>query len=229
MGAYFFVWSRNPFAGGLKIFPGLSHSAVSFRVWDEKGVRKMKVKREPQRTPEFMERAVRTFAGAVYRLALVHTQNRADAEDVLQETFLRLYLDATCFADDAHLKAWLLRVALHRCRDLHRSAWARHRAELTENLPAFSSPEESGLWESVARLPPKYREVIHLHYQEGYSTDEVAKLLGRKPATVRTQLCRARALLKQDLGGNDDDEQVSEDVRSDCAGSAHFEKNHSTV
>mgnify|MGYP000846735912 CR=1 FL=1 len=174
------------------------------------------MKKEPMRTQMFMECAVKRFGTPVYQLALVHTQNRADAEDVFQEAFLRLYLDATLFADDEHLKAWLLQVTANVCRDLHRSAWSRRRAALSEDIP-FETEEDSGLWAAVAKLPQKYRDVIHLYYQEGYSAEEIGNILGRKTATVRTQMCRARELLKSELGGNYNEERVQENVQPDHA------------
>ncbi|WOC32390.1 MULTISPECIES: RNA polymerase sigma factor [Caproicibacterium] len=175
------------------------------------------MKKEPMRTQMFMECAIKRFGTPVFQLALVHTQNRADAEDVFQEAFLRLYLDGTQFADDEHLKAWLLQVTVNVCRDLHRSAWSRRRAALTENIP-FETEEDSDLWAVVAKLPQKYRDVIHLYYQEGYSAEEIGHILGRKTATVRTQMCRARELLKKNLGGISDEEQVSRNVHPNQAG-----------
>lgn len=169
------------------------------------------MKKEPMRTQVFVEGAVKRFGAPVYRLALMHTQNRTDAEDVFQETFLRLYLDGTSFADAEHLKAWLLQVTVNVCHDLHRSAWNRHRADLSEDIP-FETQEDSALWIAVAGLPQKYRDVIHLHYQEGYSTEEIGIILNRKTSTVRTQMCRARELLKTKLGGTYHEESISENV-----------------
>ncbi|MCH4238737.1 MAG: sigma-70 family RNA polymerase sigma factor [Oscillospiraceae bacterium] len=176
------------------------------------------MKKEPMRTQVFMEGAVKRFGAPVYRLALMHTQNRTDAEDVFQETFLRLYLDGTSFAGTEHLKAWLLQVTVNVCHDLHRSAWNRRRADLSEDVPIpFETEEDSGLWTAVAGLPKKYRDVIHLHYQEGYSAEEIGNILHRKTSTVRAQMCRARKLLKTKMGGFYHEEQVSENVQSNHA------------
>ena len=143
-----------------------------------------------------------------YRTAVLLTGNRADAEDVFQEVFLRLLRDTTEFRDAEHLKASLLRVTLSRCADLRRSAWFRRTAPL-EAAPdaAASEPDDhEDLWRAVRALPDDLRTVIHLHYVEGYGTDEIAGMVGCRPATVRTRLHRARKQLKLDLEGSDDEE-----------------------
>ena len=109
--------------------------------------------------------------------------------------------------DVEHLKAWLIRTALNRCADLHRFRLRRPVLEL-EDIPELARPANDGgteLWDAVARLPEKLRTVVHLHYAEGYSTEEIAALLGVPPATVRTRLRRARLKLKDLLGGNEDE------------------------
>ena len=81
---------------------------------------------QPDRTEAFMARAMADWGDAVYRLALSQTRSKADAEDVYQDVFMRLYGDATEFTSSEHLKAWLLRVTINRCRDLAKSNWNRH-------------------------------------------------------------------------------------------------------
>ena len=125
-----------------------------------------------------MERAMRTWGSTVYRLALNQTQSPHDAEDICQDVFLRLLKDATAFKDDEHLKAWLLCVAINRCRDLH----------------------DSELGRALGRLPDKMRLIVHLHYYEGFSTEEIARLVHCAPATVRSRLSRARTQLGKMLG-----------------------------
>ena len=153
-----------------------------------------------------MERAMRTWGSTVYRLALNQTQSPHDAEDICQDVFLRLLKDATAFKDDEHLKAWLLCVAINRCRDLHRSAWKR-RAELTDAVPdagredprsddAARALQDSELGRALGRLPDKMRLIVHLHYYEGYAAKEIAALLGKTPAAVASLLHRGRLRLK---------------------------------
>ena len=140
------------------------------------------------------EQVVSRYGNAVYRLAYAVVRSKSDADDVYQETFCRYFRAAPTFESAAHQKAWLLKVAGNCAKKLLTSAWFRRRAPLLDEFP-LETPEESGLAEALRALPPLYRGVIHLYYYEGYRTEEIARLLRRKPGTVRTQLVRARQLL----------------------------------
>lgn len=146
--------------------------------------------------------AVARYGSAVYRLAYAMTRSRSDADDVFQEVFLRLHRAAPAFVNEDHQRAWLLRVTANCAKRLLASPW-RKRALPLEDVYAYTEPESSAVDEAMAQLPGKYRAVIHLFYYEGYQTDEIARLLGRPPSTVRAQLTRARQrlreLLKEDL------------------------------
>lgn len=144
------------------------------------------------------EAAVSYYANTVYRLAYAIVRSGCDADDVFQEVFLRYFRAAPVFESAAHQKAWLIKVTGNCARKLLSSAWFRRRAALTEDIPCMT-PEENGLKEALDRLPPLYRSVIHLYYYEGYRAEEIAELLHRKPGTVRTQLVRARELIKRQL------------------------------
>lgn len=148
------------------------------------------------------ETVVAHYKDSVYRLAYAIVRSRSDADDVFQEVFLRYYRFAPRFESEAHRKAWLLRVTGNCAKKLVSSAWHRKRASLCEEIP-FAEPEETGLDEALRKLPPLYLEVVHLFYYEGYQAEEIAKLLHRKPGTVRTQLVRARELLKHQLEQED--------------------------
>lgn len=160
------------------------------------------------RSDEFLSDAMARHGDAVYRLALCRLDSRADAEDVFQEVFLRLLRDGTDFRDAEHLKAWLLRVTVNCCNDLRRSAWFRRTAPL-EAAPETAAPMLDGhdeLWQAVRALPDDLRTAVWLHYVEGYGTDEIAAMVGCRPATVRTRLHRARKQLKHELEGLDDEQ-----------------------
>lgn len=143
----------------------------------------------------------------VYRLALCRLQDQSDAEDVYQEVFLRLF---RCYdaadGDVERMKAWLIRTTVNRCNDVMRFRF-RHGTVSIETLgeAAAEESEAFAVWDAVAQLPGKFRTVVHLHYAEGYSTEEIAKILSIPPATVRSRLRRARRKLKSVLGGNDDE------------------------
>ena len=143
-----------------------------------------------------LERLADRFAPAVYRLAYARTGSRADAEDVMQETFLRLVRARPELRDDEHAKAWLLRVAANLSKNRIEYNALRTSDELSDELAEEGREDLSFVWDAVKELPVQFREVIHLHYYEGYSTEEIAKILGRNPSTVRSDLRRGREKLK---------------------------------
>lgn len=174
--------------------------------------------RQVVRDEAFVARAMDRWGPAVWRTALMHVPTWADAEDVYQEVFIGLACDATEFADGEHLKAWLLRVALNRCRDLARRR-RRHGEVVGLDDIAFEpaapggpeadvlrSDEVNRLMWAVKALPAKQREAVQLHYGEGLSCDEVARVLKIKPSAVRMRLKRARERLQRELGGACDGE-----------------------
>ena len=145
----------------------------------------------------------RRHAPAVYRLAYARTGSRADAEDVMQEVFLRLVKAGPDFDSEEHAKAWLLRVASNCANDLFRLPWRRREEPLDENLSAPERPEEGSVTQAVLSLPARYRIPIHLYYYEGYSVAEIARIMGKSEGTVKSWLFRARALLRDKLKEGD--------------------------
>ncbi|WP_295582002.1 RNA polymerase sigma factor [uncultured Oscillibacter sp.] len=161
---------------------------------------------------QFLRNAMEAHGDTVYRLALCRTQSVQDAEDVYQDVFLRLLAQDAGAWDGEHMKAWLIRTALNRCADLGRLRLRRPVLSL-EEVPELAAPPDdraAALWEAVARLPEKFRTVVHLHYAEGYQTEEIGALLEIPAATVRTRLRRARLKLKELLGGYEDGACISE-------------------
>ena len=142
---------------------------------------------------------VRHYAPSVYRLAYARTGSRADAEDVMQEVFLRLIKAKPAFDSEAHAKAWLLRVAANCASDLFRLPWRKREGPLEEDLPAPEEPERGSVTEAVLTLPARYRVPIHLYYYEGYSVAEIAEMIGKSQGTVKSRLYRARELLRVKL------------------------------
>lgn len=142
------------------------------------------------------ESVIRQYADTVYRLAWAYVRNQADADDVFQEVFLRYVRRAPEFENEEHRKAWLLRVTIN-CAKSHLKKKHFRPMHLTEDTISFTTPEALELNEALKMLPPKYRAVIHLFYFEDCTAEEVGKILNRKPATVRTQLTRARKQLSK--------------------------------
>lgn len=140
--------------------------------------------------------ALDTYGNAILRCAYSYLHNMADAEEILQDTLLKLLTAAPDFESEAHKKAWLLRVAANLSKNRIEYNALRDCDELDDSLAAEGREDLSFVWEAVKALPTQYREVIHLHYYEGYSTEEIAKILGRNPSTVRSDLRRGREKLK---------------------------------
>lgn len=139
------------------------------------------------------------------RLPLVRLKNREDTEDIFQTVFLKYLQHTKPFESAEHEKAWFIQVTLNACRDLLRF-WARRPTVPLEELTAQAvlESEDRGVLEAVLSLPQKYRDTVYLHYYEGYSAPEIGALLGRNTNTVYTLLNRARAMLREKLGGDED-------------------------
>ena len=152
--------------------------------------------------------AVEVYQNMVYRTALHSLGSAADAEDAVQEVFLRLYNFRGSFESMEHLRRWLLRVTVNFCRDVLRSPWRKRRASLDEapDTPVFQRPEESALYQEVMALPEKYRTVLYLFYYEELTVREIAELLKIRESSVTTRLFRAREKLKDRLGEDWQDE-----------------------
>ena len=145
--------------------------------------------------------AVQRYSDAVYRAAVHNCRCTADAEDVVQDVFEKLLNYNGRFESEEHLKAWLLRVAINRCRDLTRAARQKD-TELDENIPAPAPPQH------CIALPENYRNAVYLHYYEGYTAAEVGRMLGAPTNTVLSWLRRARAQLHTMLKEEIEDEVV---------------------
>lgn len=147
-----------------------------------------------------LETVIRTYENTLYRAALAILGDPQEAEDVVQDTFLRLWEKAPIFKSPAHERAWLLKVAVNGCKSRLRAPWRRRTAPLLDSYPA-ADPEEQALMEVIQSLPPKDRTVLHLYYYEGYQTAEIAAMTGWREGTVRSRLARARDRLRELLKG----------------------------
>ena len=146
---------------------------------------------EQQRT-----RAVNRWGDMVYRLALARTASVPDAEDVFQEVFLRFFRHEDELDTDEHRKAWLIRCTVNRCKSLLASPWRRRTVPLETAAEVGVEDDYREVYSAVLSLPAKYRAAIHLHYFEGLSVAEMAQALGVPEGTVKSQLSRGRALLR---------------------------------
>ena len=155
--------------------------------------------------PEEFEAAVVRHYDTLLRLAVQRAGSRTEAEDIVQDTFLQLLRSGRTFDDEEHLKAFLIRAVINRCKDYLKSARHTRSVELSEAaenmLPAAPPPDsgESEVLEAVRRLRPAYRDVIYLFYYEEYSIREIAQMLGKRENTISAWLYRARKKLKEVL------------------------------
>lgn len=158
--------------------------------------------RSEQETAEAIDR----HADMVRRLCLIHLKNQADSEDVFQTVFMKYALSSVVFENEEHEKAWFLRVTINACRDLLRSFFRSRTVPLEEliELPDETSGDSREVLRAVLELPDKYREVVYLHYFEGYTAPEIAGLMRKNVNTVYSLLARAKKLLRGRPGGDGD-------------------------
>lgn len=141
--------------------------------------------------------AVEKYGDMLYRISLLILKNTADAEDAVQETFIKYFTKAPEFADGEHEKAWLITVATNKCRDMLRYR-TRHETESEELLNTYAvEKSDSGILEALMELSDKYRIIMVLFYVEQYKIDEIADITGVSVSAVKMRLSRGRKLLEE--------------------------------
>lgn len=141
---------------------------------------------------------VNRYGNMLYRLCLMSLRNHADAEDAVQEVFLKYLTRSPDFSSEEHRKAWLITVALNQCRTIHRQ---KKRTIPTEpgllQLPEQSSPQDHAILEALLQVPEKFRIVLILHYVEGYKIREIAGIIRKSESAVKMRLSKGRKLLEE--------------------------------
>ena len=156
------------------------------------------------RSEQEANRAIELYADTVRRLCMIHLKNHADTEDIFQTVFLKYLLSTKEFESPEHEKAWFIRVTVNACRDLLKSFFRSWTVSMEEVLDQPSLPQEDHeVLEAVLSLPARYKDAVYLHYYEGYTAPEIAKILGKNANTIYTLLNRALQLLREKLGGDD--------------------------
>jgi len=157
-------------------------------------------------------RLVEEYGNDVLRIATVILKSKELAEDVFQETFLRVVRSYSGYRGESSEKTWIISIAVNICRDYMRSAWKK-RVVVTDDFLTYSSDdvdteemlekrsERQALINAIMKLPDKYREIIHLHYYQDMGINDIAKVLKIPGGTVKSRLFKARALLHDMIGG----------------------------
>lgn len=163
-----------------------------------------------QHAPE-LERLVAQYQGAVLRTCYLYLCDRSQAEDAVQETFLKVYRNLDSFRGESSEKTWILKIAMRTCYDMNHSGWSRffNRRVTPEMLPEASVPfteRDDALTQAVMRLPEKLRRVIILYYYQGLGVREIAETLGITQPSVSNRMKRGREKLKAALEGREIDE-----------------------
>lgn len=152
-----------------------------------------------------VQRALNQYADTVRRICFCHLNTREDSEDIFQEVFLKYMLSDALFESPEHEKAWLIRVTLNACNDLNRRLFHRRAVplDMIAELPGQENADTKEVLSAVLSLPGKYKDVIYLHYYEGYSAAQIGQILGKRENTVYSLLARGREKLRAVLGGED--------------------------
>lgn len=154
---------------------------------------------------EYIEYVLQNYSNTIYRLAVSITKNKTNAEDIMQEVFVRLIKKKPVFENREHEKAWLLKVTVNCSKKLIYSAWNRHTVDLSEDMK-FEDEEIKTVYDVVMKLPKKYVEVVHLFYYEDLPVKEISNILNASEGTIKSRLSRAREILRTKMKGGEWDE-----------------------
>lgn len=143
---------------------------------------------------DVVENSFTKYARMLLRIAYQNVARQTYAEDIVQEVFVQMQKEQK-FNDEQHIKAWLIRVTIHKCYDFNKSAWESKTQNLIDEWMPFTD-EQNFVFEELFKLPSKQRNAIYLYYYEGYSIPEIAEIFKISQNTVSSRLTRARAQLK---------------------------------
>lgn len=149
--------------------------------------------------------ALEKYSDMVRRICFLYLHSNTDVDDVFQEVFLKLLQKKTPFESPEHEKAWVIRVTINKCKDVLKSFWWKNIDSIENVELPFEDKAENELMQIVLSLPQKYKDVIYLFYYEEYTVPEMAKLLSKNENTIYSNLHRARELIKQKLGGKENE------------------------
>lgn len=149
------------------------------------------------RPADDVEEVVHTYGNMLFRLCLVTLGNESDAQDALQETFIKYMQKAPQFQNNEHKKAWLLKVAANQCKDSLRFKKRHQTVNIDEIKEYMEESLETGILDALMMLPEKYRLVMFFYYVEEYDVRHIADMIGKTPSAVKMRLKKGRQLLKE--------------------------------
>lgn len=157
------------------------------------------------RSEQEVNRVIELYGDTVRRLCMIYLKNYADTEDIFQNVFLKYATSSVKFENDEHEKAWFIRVTINKCKDLLKSFFRNRTVSLDDIVekPEAMPSDYREVLEAVLSLPLKYRNVVYLHYYEGYSAPQISHILGKNVNTVYTLLTRSKKMLREKLGGDE--------------------------
>lgn len=157
------------------------------------------------RSEQEVNRVIELYGDTVRRLCMIYLKNYADTEDIFQNVFLKYATSSIKFENDEHEKAWFIRVTINKCKDLLKSFFRNRTVSLDDIVekPEAIPSEYREVLEAVLSLPQKYRNVVYLHYYEGYSAPQISHILGKNVNTVYTLLTRSKKMLREKLEGDE--------------------------
>lgn len=156
------------------------------------------------RSDQDVMHAIDEYGDTVNRICFLYLKNKADTEDIFQNVFMKYALNEKQFLNKEHKKAWFIRVTINECKDLLKKFFNRKAVSLEdikERVADLQNPYPEVL-EAVLQLPEKYKNVIYLHYYEGYTAQQISQITKKNVNTVYTLLTRGKKMLKEKLGGN---------------------------
>lgn len=153
-------------------------------------------------TKDYISDLLDKYSDMVLRIAYTYLKNRADVEDIVQDVFLRIIDKKPSFNDESHEKSWLIRATINMCKNKVNMFWNKNKCSI-DDVQEFAVSDkyntDTSVFQAVMALGEKYRVVVYMYYYEGYSTPEIADVIGKNETTIRSLLHRARNKLKDML------------------------------
>ena len=140
-------------------------------------------------TKDYISDLLDKYSDMVLRIAYTYLKNRADAEDIVQDVFLRIIDKKPSFNDESHEKSWLIRATINMCKNKVNMFWNKNKCSI-DDVQEFAVSDkyntDTSVFQAVMALGEKYRVVVYMYYYEGYSTPEIADVIGKNETTIRS-------------------------------------------